>query len=224
VWISCTQAHNGVVIEIEDAGVGMTPEAMERANTLLSTAPTPDLSGLKGGAQIGLWVVAELAKRGGMQVTLRTSAYGGVLAVVLLPVHALASADDLHRVAPDPEDTQEKPVPIAVPDPQPVSVSPPAPSYAPERARPVPAAQAATNAATAPPARPAGAVASARPPLPQRRPQEHLAPQLKDDSTVDQAAGPAHSPETARDRFARYQKGWRAGRTGDITPPARTTE
>ncbi|MCA2217806.1 sensor histidine kinase [Jidongwangia harbinensis] len=227
VWISCTQAHHGVVIEIEDAGVGMTPEAMDRANVLLSTAPTPDLSGLKGGAQVGLWVVAELAKRGGMQVTLRTSAYGGVLAVVLLPANALASADDLHRIAPDPVEEEETlgavpPVgssffeaapPPAVPVPAPVSAEP----------VPVPVARAATAGPTPPP-RSASVVATARPPLPQRRPQEHLAPQLKDDSAQAQAAGPAHSPEAARNRFASYQQGWRAGRTGDITPPARGSE
>jgi hypothetical protein len=226
VWISCTQAHHGVVIEIEDAGVGMTPEAMDRANVLLSTAPTPDLSGLKGGAQVGLWVVAELAKRGGMQVTLRTSAYGGVLAVVLLSANALASADDLHRIVPDPveeDDTLGTPMPLSGSSFFEPAASPPVP--APVSAEPVsvPVARAATTAPT-PPSRSASVVATARPPLPQRRPQEHLAPQLKDESAQAQATGPVHSPEVARNRFASYQQGWRAGRTGDITPPARDNE
>jgi signal transduction histidine kinase len=213
VWMSCTQAHHGVVIEIEDAGVGMPPDAMEKANTLLSTAPTPDLSGLKGGAQIGLWVVAELAKRGGMQVTLRTSAYGGVLAVVLLPAQAMASGEDLQRIAPEPDAT---PVVAAVPEP--AAAPGPRPEPEPE---PVAAAPAVPGPA---PARPPAVVATARPPLPQRRPQEHLAPQLKDAAPPEQAARPAHTPEAARDRFAAYQQGRRAGRTGEITPPARTGE
>ncbi|MEV4702788.1 nitrate- and nitrite sensing domain-containing protein [Actinoplanes sp. NPDC049316] len=232
VWISCTQAHHGVVIEIEDAGVGMTHEAMEQANTLLATAPTPDLTGLKGGAQIGLWVVAELAKRGGMQVTLRTSAYGGVLAVVLLPATALApgqeargtgepdAADDLRRpVEPDFAMPLEEEPTAAIPARVPAqAVEQPA---APVRTRsaPVPVTSAAT--APAPVGNPASnGSGSGRPPLPVRRPQEHLAPQLREETDgPSQTAAPVYSPEAARNRLASYQKGWRAGRTGEIQPP-----
>ncbi|WP_307831018.1 sensor histidine kinase [Nucisporomicrobium flavum] len=266
VWISCTQAHHGVVIEIEDAGVGMTHEAMEQANTLLATAPTPDLTGLKGGAQIGLWVVAELAKRGGMQVTLRTSAYGGVLAVVLLPATALAPAEDVRQLGepddprhpaepgadvlrrpfepdgqlpPEEEPTAAIPARVAMP-----AVEQPATPLS-TRSAPVPVAGATampTAGATAVPTPGATAVPTAgiadtttaagspasngagpgtgRPPLPVRRPQEHLAPQLRDETGgPTQTAAPVYSPEAARNRLASYQKGWRAGRTGEIKPP-----
>ncbi|UQU61941.1 nitrate- and nitrite sensing domain-containing protein [Couchioplanes caeruleus] len=272
VWISCTQAHHGVVIEIEDAGVGMTHEAMEEANTLLATAPTPDLTGLKGGAQIGLWVVAELAKRGGMQVTLRTSAYGGVLAVVLLPATALAAADDVRQPGePDGDDPrhpagpgadvsrrpferdaqlplEEEPT-AAIPArvAMPAAEQPATPLRT--RSAPVPVAgattattsAAGTAAATGPRAGAAGATGpmagaaaahgpggapssngagTGRPPLPVRRPQEHLAPQLRDETGgPTQTAAPVYSPEAARNRLASYQKGWRAGRTGEIKPP-----
>ncbi len=94
VWVSCGQTAQGVVVEIEDAGVGMRPADLERANELLATAPTPDVTMLKDGSQIGLWVVAELAKRGGMRVTFRTSAYGGLLAIVLLPDRLIAAGPD----------------------------------------------------------------------------------------------------------------------------------
>ncbi|MFI7598155.1 nitrate- and nitrite sensing domain-containing protein [Actinoplanes sp. NPDC049681] len=222
VWLSCTQAHNGVVIEIEDAGVGMPPEAMDRANTLLATAPTPDLTGLKGGAQIGLWVVAELAKRGSMQVTLRPSAYGGVLAVVLLPASALAPAEEPRPAATEPAEDQraERPQPMAGPPPARRPAAPVAVPALQQPTWPLPA----ISPAPAPPPATANAVATARPPLPQRRPQEHLAHQLKEEpGTPAQAPGPAHSPETARHRLASYQHGWRAGRTGDITPPGHRT-
>ncbi|MEE6258734.1 sensor histidine kinase [Plantactinospora sonchi] len=85
IWVTCNEVKRGVAVEIEDAGVGMKSDALERANELLATAPTPDVTALKDGAQIGLHVVAELAKRDGIQVSLRTSAYGGLLAIVLLP-------------------------------------------------------------------------------------------------------------------------------------------
>lgn len=55
-----------------------------------------------------------------------------------------------------------------------------------------------------------------RPPLPHRRPQQHLAPELREDGLPGQApdAAPAaaRSPEEARDRFTRYQRAWAAGR------------
>ncbi|MEO3821963.1 nitrate- and nitrite sensing domain-containing protein [Plantactinospora sp. B24E8] len=85
VWVTCNEVKRGVAVEIEDAGVGMKGDALEEANHLLATAPTPDVTALNDGAQIGLHVVAELAKRDGIQVSLRTSAYGGLLAIVLLP-------------------------------------------------------------------------------------------------------------------------------------------
>ncbi|MER7002652.1 nitrate- and nitrite sensing domain-containing protein [Dactylosporangium sp. NPDC000555] len=90
VWVTCVPVPHGVAVEIEDAGVGMAPEAVERANMLLATAPTPDVTELEGGKQVGLYVVAELAKREGVQVGLRKSAYGGLLAIVLLPERVLA--------------------------------------------------------------------------------------------------------------------------------------
>jgi hypothetical protein len=60
-----------------------------------------------------------------------------------------------------------------------------------------------------------GPHAVARPPLPHRRPQQHLAPELLDeDSTGEGTTGQANSarsPEEARSRFARYQQGWADG-------------
>jgi signal transduction histidine kinase len=85
VTVTCTVVENGVAVEIEDRGVGMRPDEVRQRNELLATAPTPDVTALKDGSTIGLYVVAELARREGVQVTLRSSAYGGTLAIVLLP-------------------------------------------------------------------------------------------------------------------------------------------
>src|SRR5690606_4031770 len=46
------------------------------------------------GGQLGLFVVARLAARNGVQVQLRRSAYGGTTAVVLLPTVLLVAATD----------------------------------------------------------------------------------------------------------------------------------
>jgi hypothetical protein len=56
----------------------------------------------------------------------------------------------------------------------------------------------------------------ARPPLPERQPQQHLAPELRDGNLAGlESAEPARSPEEIRERFALYQRGWRAGRVHD---------
>ncbi|WP_345142520.1 ATP-binding protein [Dactylosporangium darangshiense] len=99
VWVTCIEIHHGVAVEIEDAGLGMAPEAVDRVNEFLATARPPDIKELKDGAQVGLFVVAELARREGIQVSLRRSAYGGLSAVVLVPDHLIAAE------SPEPDST-----------------------------------------------------------------------------------------------------------------------
>ena len=237
VWISCSRAQRGVVVEIEDAGMGMTTEDREAANALLADAPTLEVTALKDGTQIGLWVVAEIARRAGIQVTLRTSAYGGLLAIVLLPETMIASEDDaptmsftnLASAEPEGFGAAGDPAPGAR---QPAVAGPVAGTRTRTQARPAGALAVAIAedepeatdvrppvVAEAPPAAPAG-----RPPLPQRRPQEHLVPKLSDEEPADLPFAPAQtqarSPEQARSRFSSYQEGWRAGRSADDNPPA----
>jgi signal transduction histidine kinase len=73
---------NGYAIEIEDRGLGMTPEAIEEANRRLLEPPDFDPS---DSARLGLFVVAQLAGRHGIRVSLRPSAYAGITAIVLIP-------------------------------------------------------------------------------------------------------------------------------------------
>jgi signal transduction histidine kinase len=271
VWVSCTPATRGVVVEIEDAGVGMLPEDLDRANELLATAPTPDVTALKDGAQIGLWVVSELAKRADIKVTLRTSAYGGLLAVVLLPdqmivsesddvtepVPALASAAAQAPLAATGSNAPllARSVPAASerrhgmrPAPSPVITAGPAETNGSARAvadiqtgqharadRPDGTTYGHHSSRTAAdPVRPASSPSwggpspspspspspAARPALPERQPQQHLAPELRDPTEAPPPSNPARSPEETRSRFARYQMGWVAGRSEDNGPTA----
>jgi signal transduction histidine kinase len=73
---------NGYAVEIEDRGLGMSPEAIQQANRRLREPPDFDPA---DSARLGLFVVAQLAARHGIRVTLRPSAYGGVMAIVLIP-------------------------------------------------------------------------------------------------------------------------------------------
>jgi signal transduction histidine kinase len=81
VQVSGQVLPNGYAIEIEDRGLGMTPEAIDEANRRLLEPPDFDPS---DSARLGLFVVAQLASRHGIRVSLRQSPYGGVTAIVLV--------------------------------------------------------------------------------------------------------------------------------------------
>ncbi|MEU8659983.1 nitrate- and nitrite sensing domain-containing protein [Actinoplanes philippinensis] len=81
---------NGYAVEIEDRGLGMTPEALAEANRRLVEPPDFDPA---DSARLGLFVVAQLAQRHNIRVSLRASSYGGVTAVVLVPGELVAGFD-----------------------------------------------------------------------------------------------------------------------------------
>lgn len=78
---------NGYAVEIEDRGLGMTAEAIAEANRRLIEPPEFDPA---DSARLGLFVVAQLAQRHHIRVSLRMSVYGGVTAVVLVPSDLMA--------------------------------------------------------------------------------------------------------------------------------------
>ena len=76
-----------VMLEIEDSGVGMTPEQLDDSNERLANPPVVDVAVSR---RMGLFVVGRLAARRAIQVRLRRSAAGGdaaggVTALVLIP-------------------------------------------------------------------------------------------------------------------------------------------
>jgi signal transduction histidine kinase len=83
-------AH-GFAIEVEDRGLSMDPATLAHANERLASPPDFDLS---NSAQLGLFVVGRLAQRHSIQVTLRTSPYGGTTAIVLLPESIVVRSGD----------------------------------------------------------------------------------------------------------------------------------
>jgi len=88
----------GFAIEIEDRGLGMSPEELAAANEQLRDPPEFRLTST---ARLGLYVVGTLAKRHGIRVRLTESPYGGTTAVVLLPGSIMAEeGTDSTRVDP----------------------------------------------------------------------------------------------------------------------------
>lgn len=78
----------GVVVEVEDQGLGLSFEERERLNGTLRNPPDFQEMALAGQRHLGLFVTGQLAKRHGISVTLQDSAYGGIKAIVLVPSSA----------------------------------------------------------------------------------------------------------------------------------------
>jgi len=76
----------GMAIEVEDRGLGLTSAELAEINERLASPREFDLANSQ---QLGLFIVGQICARHGIQVTLKESASGGVLAVVTLP-HGVA--------------------------------------------------------------------------------------------------------------------------------------
>ncbi|KAB8159560.1 HAMP domain-containing protein [Streptomyces sp. 3MP-14] len=90
-----TVAKGRVAVEIIDRGLGMSEAEYTRLNNLLADPPKLDMMTLGEAPRLGLFVVARLAKRHGLEVVLRSSPYGGTLAVVLLPHELLEEGSSI---------------------------------------------------------------------------------------------------------------------------------
>jgi len=82
VSITGSVVGQGFAVEIEDRGLGMSTAHRDEINAQLENPPAFDLS---GSDQLGLFVAGQLAKRQNIRVSLRSSAYGGTTAIVLIP-------------------------------------------------------------------------------------------------------------------------------------------
>ncbi|OLT33541.1 hypothetical protein BJF79_34610 [Actinomadura sp. CNU-125] len=198
VRVSGHPVANGFAIEVEDRGLGMTEEALRVANARLADPPEFDPT---DSAQLGLFVVARLAARHDVRVTLRPSPYGGTTAIALIPGSLLVEPAEQERLqrrgtGPMPalqptaaqaaEETggvvrlvaeAEPGRPETVPEPAPVAE----PTPEPPRPEPEPAPE------PEPPLKEGE--------LPKRRRQTHLAPQLKERVDAHLAAQGRTPPE-----------------------------
>jgi signal transduction histidine kinase len=220
----------GYALEIEDRGLGMSPEAMNEANRRLDSARQDDLF---DSDRLGLFVVSRLARRHGIRVALRHSAYGGMAAVVLLPTEVLetaavqaaalqAAAKETAELEAALEESASAPLKREA-----VLVSAGTTAQAPAATA---AAATATPTVSAAPAEPSGSMdaeQSENPDapggLPRRVRQANLAPGLRGEpeppASAENEDGPnGRSPEQARSTMSAYQKGWSLGRAAADSP------
>jgi signal transduction histidine kinase len=91
VTVRGERVGQGIVVEVEDRGLGMEPEYLQAVNKQLASRPEFDLAKID---QLGLFVVAQIAAPRGIRVSLRPNPFGGTTAIVLMPHSVLASEDD----------------------------------------------------------------------------------------------------------------------------------
>jgi signal transduction histidine kinase len=97
VRVSGDTVATGFAIEIEDRGLGVSPPRLAELNERLARPPDFNPSDSE---QLGLFVVSQLAKRHDIRVTLRSSPYGGITAVVLIPRHLVVTEDAFRAALP----------------------------------------------------------------------------------------------------------------------------
>ncbi|ANZ39171.1 histidine kinase [Lentzea guizhouensis] len=218
VIVHSSAAPHGIVIEIEDHGLGMTQEERLQANAKLSNPPDFETMAFRGESRLGLFVVARLAARRGIKVELRDSPYGGTVALCVLPPQLVAP----HNTAGDITETTQMPVrsfhdhhhghveehpsfPLKRPPVVPPAVNPPP---VPAVSEPEPPVDDQTNQAP---------TSDGKPPLPRRRKRQSLAPQLmqSDDVTHAEPVTGERSAERTRDGLAAFQRGTRDARLTD---------
>ncbi|WP_033825419.1 sensor histidine kinase, partial [Kitasatospora sp. MBT63] len=134
VFVTLMSVHNGAVVEIDDCGVGMPEQAVEKAAAALAGGGSLEVSRLGEVPQLGLAAVGRLAEQYGFRVTLSSapSPYGGVRVVVLLP-NALLTEPLPTALPPAPAGTLVLPAPPARVPSQPRAVAAPG---GPERSAP----------------------------------------------------------------------------------------
>src|SRR6266702_2827867 len=82
IEVRAERVGTGLVAEVEDRGLGLSPGELDDINARLASPAEFDLAHSE---QLGLFVVSRLAARHAIKVSLRRSVYGGTTAVVLMP-------------------------------------------------------------------------------------------------------------------------------------------
>jgi signal transduction histidine kinase len=85
VLVVLRQVQRGAVIEIDDCGVGLDHQQLERIRDIASGKHVVTIADLGEIPQTGLAVVGTYARRHGFRVELMESVYGGLRAVVMIP-------------------------------------------------------------------------------------------------------------------------------------------
>jgi signal transduction histidine kinase len=212
VYLRAEFVTAGLVVEVEDRGLGMAPAERNRMNALLASRDRTVPDDLVRDGRIGMYVVASLARQHGIAVQLKSNIFGGTQALLVLPHDLLADPPaTAEPEAPRVEPAERAPVPVG-----PVTgVQERPPAQAPRQYAPVenpPARsrsdrdEAGTAAVAQPVPRAEVPAESARPSLPVRNPQGHLPSELR---APTRSAGRLEEVEHSPGLMAAFQSGVR---------------
>ena len=228
VRVSAERVGAGIALEIEDRGLGMEQSALAEANRRITDTERVDL--LDSG-QLGLFVVNRLAHRLDVRVALRSSVYGGIVAVVVLPGQVAGEPIDETGVgaeageAADPGQVDAAPAaPVPVPAGPPEEPVHPISAHVAEPLLPTshsaPAQRTSSTADEEPPSR------ADRPELPRRVRQAGPAPEPPGEAEpYEQTRKPSgRTPEEARATMASFRAGWTRGQAVRTAPRPETTQ
>jgi signal transduction histidine kinase len=207
IEVRADRVGTGLVVEIEDRGLGLTDEERSDINERLLVSAEFDLANSQ---QLGLFVVSRLAARHKIRVSLRESVYGGTTAVLLLTFGVVVRAEEsgpltAFDVWPTDDGASRgsaggPALGFHEPEPWPNAFRPRTSSLDPQGPTP-------------------GAADASHLGMPIRVPQSNLAPQLR----PAQVAAPTptrevtpRSPQANRDLMTLMQEGWQRGRTDDL--------
>ncbi|WP_405682587.1 ATP-binding protein [Streptomyces sp. NBC_01238] len=219
VPVTVRTVQRGAVIEVDDGGLGLDEHRLAEARDIVSGRRLLGVGDVGEIPQTGFAVVGRFAHRHGLSVDLGPSPYGGVRAVILVPLELLKTLAPAGapggRVHASPPPAPPSPSP-AVPS---ADVTPAAPDRTVPAQAPAPAAEPAPSpeppreadrSGSLPPATDGPAARQRR--LPQRRSRrDGYVPAVEEAPT---AVTPPGSPENAGDWMEQFFEG---GRT---TPPA----
>jgi signal transduction histidine kinase len=212
----------GVVVEVEDQGLGIEAERRESLNKMFRDQPDFGLVALLEDPRIGFFVVARLAHQHDMRVSLTESTYGGVRAGVLVP-SALITRRDRHSEGEQngSDHTDESPDPTSPSIVDEAVLHENGSSQLQARTtEPQPSVVDTSAEKTAPQGT---GRADDRPALPRRRPQEHLASQLQAELAAGAEGQTAErdydlAAKRAQNTLSAFQRGTERGRTNGDKP------
>ncbi|WP_405730017.1 nitrate- and nitrite sensing domain-containing protein [Streptomyces sp. NBC_00028] len=215
VGVRAAVVAKGLAVEIEDRGLGLSEEDYASFNAQLAEAPKFDVVALADDLRLGMFVIAQLADRHGITVTLRPSPYGGTTAIVLIPHEVLVREEEAGPSEEEPGATSPA-APRTTPAPAPRTTSAPGLSTT---AAPTPRTTSTTESRKAEPA--SATAATAPSPLPRRVPQTSLAAELRDEAPAvvvdDDPDG--FTAELAASSLAGFQRGTLQAREEEPAAP-----
>lgn len=213
----------GVVVEVEDQGLGIEAERREALNKMFRDPPDFGIMALLDDPRVGFFVVARLAHQHGMRVSLMESTYGGVRAGVLIPSALISTPSrdsEDQRNGSDDIDKSADQSSLLVVDEAVIHTNGSLQTESTTTKPQSPVAGTSTDETTV---RQQPRHANDRPALPRRRPQEHLARQLQGEVAAG-GNGQLFEPDLdlaaqhAQNTLSAFQRGTERGRTNGDKP------